>query len=325
MDSGLIAGVLVDGKYRIVREIGRGGMGAVYEGENVRIARRVAIKVLHSEIAQERKLVDRFAREAQAVARIGSKHVADVLDVGELASGDPYMVMEYLVGETLQERLDRVPALAPRAVIDIALQLLDGLGAMHRAGIIHRDLKPGNIFLTRTETGDFVKILDFGICKFGGAHDAQWTTAGSTVLGTPGYLSPEQLTTGESGILADLFAVGVMLYRCIAGRLPYDAVTKTALLLQIRDGRRIPIVDVVPGLDRDLAAIVMKSIALAPGDRYQDAGALSQALRDWAERGHPRGAPAARHEPPSKLMVILVGAAVGIISAGVVYAVLRPI
>jgi eukaryotic-like serine/threonine-protein kinase len=288
MESGLIPGVLVDGKYKIVRLIGSGGMGSVYEGENVRIGRKVAIKVLHASIALERRLVERFEREAQAVARIGSHHVADVLDVGELATGDRYMVMEYLRGETLAERLKTTGALAPATVIAIIAQLLDGLAMMHDAGIIHRDLKPGNIFLATTSSGDFVKILDFGICKFRAATDMQWTTVGSTVLGTPGYLSPEQLTTEDVGADADLYAAGVLLYRCIAGRLPYDAESKAELLLQIRDGLRVPIEQTAPELDKNLAAMVMKSISPDPAERFPSARDFKDALLAWAKGAEQR-------------------------------------
>jgi eukaryotic-like serine/threonine-protein kinase len=331
MDSGLAPGALLDGKYRILRLIGSGGMGSVYEGENVRIGRRVAIKVLHSSVALERRLVRRFEREAQAVARIGSDHVADVLDVGELATGDRYMVMEYLRGETLEERLARVGSLPPREVVGIAIQLLDGLAIMHDAGIIHRDLKPGNIFLVETRAGDFVKILDFGICKFGGAEDIQLTTAGATVLGTPAYLSPEQLTTGEAGVAADLFAVGVVLYRCMAGRIPYSATTKPELLVQIRDGERIPIEALLPKIDPALAAILKKSMASALGDRFATAKDLAAALVGWAQpassnpksedlastAGKRRGRPV-----PARIAAIVVGVVAGVAGASVLYATL---
>jgi serine/threonine-protein kinase len=288
MESGLVPGTLVDGKYKILRLIGQGGMGSVYEGENVRIGRRVAIKVLHATMALDRRLVDRFEREAKAVARIGSHHVADVLDFGELSTGDRFMVMEYLKGQTLAEHLANEGRLAPAEVISLAAQLLDGLGMTHEAGIIHRDLKPGNIFLADSTSGHFVKILDFGICKFRAAGDAQWTTSGSTVLGTPGYLSPEQLTTDDVGSNADLYAVGVLIYRCIAGRLPYEATTKAELLIHIRDGLRIPIEQTVPDLDKDLAALVMKGIAADPKDRFPTAKDYREALLDWARKAEER-------------------------------------
>ena len=297
MDSGLLAGALIDGKYKVLGLIGSGGMGSVYEAEHVRIRRRVAIKVLHAPVARDPKLVKRFEREAQAVARIGSRHVTDVLDFGELATGDHYMVMEYLEGETLANRLAEEGTLPPEEAVAIVVQILEGLATMHDAGIIHRDLKPANIFLTRGPSGAFVKILDFGICKFSAPHDAQWTTAGSTVLGTPGYLSPEQLSTDDTSSSVDLYAIGVVLYRSLVGRLPYDATNRAELLIQIRDGLRVPIEDAAPGIDKALAAIVTKSIASDKAARFQTAADFRNALLAWTssaaspERAQPARSP----------------------------------
>ena len=165
---GLQTGQIIEGKYRILRLLGEGGMGAVYEGENVRIHRQVAIKVLHAGIAENVDAVQRFEREAQAAGRIGSDHIVEVLDLGNLPDGDRFMVMEYLDGESLSQRIQARGRLTPREAVPLMTQLLEGLGAAHGAGIIHRDLKPDNIYLLtrRRGSGDFVKILDFGISKF---------------------------------------------------------------------------------------------------------------------------------------------------------------
>jgi len=142
-------GDVIDHKYRVIRLIGEGGMGAVYEGENTRISRRVAIKVLRTEAANRPELAARFEREARAAARIGSKHVCDVLDLGDLPNGDSYLVMEFLDGEDLASRLKSQTRMQDAEVLAIAYQLTDGLATMHEAGIIHRDLKPANVFLTK--------------------------------------------------------------------------------------------------------------------------------------------------------------------------------
>jgi serine/threonine-protein kinase len=283
MDSGLSPGVLIEGKYKILRLIGSGGMGSVYEGENTRIRRRVAIKVLHASIASEKSLVERFEREAQAAARIGSHHVADVLDLGDLATGERFMVMEYLEGETLAERLKAKQLIPPIDFVPLATQLLEGLGVMHQAGIVHRDLKPGNIFLARANEGDFVKILDFGVCKFRASHDLQWTTSGANILGTPGYMSPEQITSDTVDGRADLYSVGILLYRCACGRFPYEADSASELLIQIRDGKPTPILQHAPDLDKEFAALVMKSIERDPAKRFQTAKEFQEALFTWAE------------------------------------------
>ncbi len=258
-------------------------MGSVFEGENLRIGRRVAIKVLHAGVAKERRLVERFEREARAAARIGSHRIADVLDLGDLPTGERYMVMEFLEGETLAERLKRVRKLAPREIVGIAVQLLEGLRVVHEAGIVHRDLKPANIFLARSDEGDFVKILDFGICKFRAAKDVQWTTAGANILGTPGYIAPEQIMDEDVDARADLYGVGVLIYRCVTGRLPYDASSSSELLEALRDGRVAAMATVAPDIDARFAAIVMKAIAFARGDRFQTAAEFSDALLEWGK------------------------------------------
>src|SRR5690348_12268058 len=161
-------GQVIDGKYRIVRLIGEGGMGAVFEGENVRISRRVAIKVLHPAAVSNPETVQRFEREAQAAGRIGSDHILEILDLGALPDGSRYMVMEYLAGETLSGRIRKHGRLTPEQVVPLVRQMLVGLSAAHDAGIVHRDLKPDNVFVLTERSGirDYVKIIDFGISKF---------------------------------------------------------------------------------------------------------------------------------------------------------------
>jgi eukaryotic-like serine/threonine-protein kinase len=160
-------GQIIDNKYRVVRRIGEGGMGTVYEGENSRIGRRVAIKVLHAQVAALPEFVERFEREARAAARIGSPYVCDVLDLGDLPSGDRYIVMEYLDGLSFEDRIADGGKLTCAQLAPIAFELLEGLGTMHAARVIHRDLKPANVFLTRIPNGrgEMVKILDFGVAK----------------------------------------------------------------------------------------------------------------------------------------------------------------
>jgi len=146
-------GDVIEGKYRIVRLLGQGGMGAVYEGENTRIHRKVAIKVLHEQVAAKADVVQRFEREAQAAGRIGSEHIVEVLDLGSLPSGERFMVMEYLEGESLGDRIKKRSKLSPHEVARVLHGLLEGLGAAHVAGIVHRDLKPDNVFLVSARSG----------------------------------------------------------------------------------------------------------------------------------------------------------------------------
>jgi serine/threonine-protein kinase len=279
---------VIDGKYRIVRLLGKGGMGAVYEGENVRIRRRVAIKVLHAGIAEDQTFVQRFEREAQAAGRIGSPHIVEVLDLGDLPSGDRFMVMEYLEGESLRARLTRVGRMRPEEIFPIVAELLDGLAEAHAAGIVHRDLKPDNVYLNhdRKYGVDFVKILDFGVSKFRhlGGEGTQVTSTG-VMLGTPHYMAPEQVRGDRSTDLrADLYSVGVILYRALSGRPPFEADTVNELMFKVALEDAPSLAHAAPGSDAEVVAIVDRATSRKPADRHQSAEELAGLLRDWLGR-----------------------------------------
>lgn len=282
-------GDTIDGKYRIVKLLGEGGMGSVYEGENLRIHRRVAIKILHSAVAQSEDAVQRFEREAQAAGRIGSEHIVEVLDLGDLPGGDRYMVMEYLDGEALNDRITNSGRMSPQATAGIIIDMLEGLKAAHDAGIIHRDLKPDNVFLLTNKNGkrDFVKIVDFGISKFSSLGGEFSMTRTGAVMGTPYYLSPEQ-AKGERELDArsDLYAVGVILYEAAAGRVPFDGETFNELLFKIVLEPVPPLSTYVPDIDEHFAAIVEKAMARDPAMRFQSAHEMQQALSAWLQ-GQP--------------------------------------
>jgi serine/threonine protein kinase/CheY-like chemotaxis protein len=281
-------GDVVDGKYRIVRFVGKGGMGAVYEGRNIRLDRPVAIKVMKASIARDVRAVARFEREAQAAARLGSRHIVDVFDLGLLPNGEQYIVMEYLDGETLETRLRRVGTLPTKKSVRLAIQLLEGLAKVHHAGIVHRDLKPANVFLSQDDDEvDLVKILDFGVCKFdseGGGKGGSFTGSGD-LLGTLGYVAPEQLEKGpiDADVRSDIYAVGVLLYRSMAGRLPYPSANASELFLAIREGRLAPLAEIVHDVDPTLSSIVERALASDPTDRFQDARSLQHALLAWTQ------------------------------------------
>ncbi|HVU05179.1 MAG TPA: protein kinase [Polyangiaceae bacterium] len=283
----LSTGDVIDGKYRIIRLIGEGGMGAVYEGENIRIHRTVAIKVLHAGVAENQDAVQRFEREAQAAGRIGSEHIVEVLDLGNLPDGDRFMVMEFMDGDSLSARIQSRGRLTARETYPVARQILEGLAAAHGAGIIHRDLKPDNVFLLKSRGGqaDFVKLLDFGISKFSalsGESGFSMTRTGA-VMGTPYYMSPEQ-AKGAKGMdhRADLYAVGVILYECVTGRVPFNADTFNELLFKIVLETPQPIEQVVPDSDPEFNKIIHKAMAREPGLRYQTSKEFQQALDAWA-------------------------------------------
>jgi len=288
----LEAGQIIENKYRIVRLIGEGGMGSVYEGENTFIKRRVAIKVLHAHSVSE-ETVRRFEREAQAAGCIGSDHILEVLDLGSLANGDRFMVMEYLDGETLGARMSR-GRMNPRDVLAIARQVLIGLHAAHLANIVHRDLKPDNVFILREKAGraDFAKIIDFGISKFNALGGDMGMTRTGAVMGTPYYMSPEQ-AQGAQGIdgRSDIYALGVILYEALAGFVPFDGDTFNELLFKIVLSNPRPLSQVAPALDPRLIALVEKAMARDLALRFQSADEMIRALDaqfGTAESGDPQ-------------------------------------
>ncbi len=283
----LVAGQVIDGKYRILRELGVGGMGAVYEGENTRIHRRVAIKVLHASVAQKADIVQRFEREAQAAGRIGSEHIVEVLDLGNLPGGERFMVMEFLDGESLTSRIKVRGRLSAMETTLILRQLLEGLAAAHAAGIIHRDLKPDNIFLVKSRGQDFVKIVDFGVSKFSSTDESFSMTRTGAVMGTPYYMSPEQARGQQIDQRSDLYSVGVVAYQAVTGRVPFNAETFNELIFKIALETPEPVELVVPGFDPGFAVIIQRAMAREAGHRFQSAAEFAQALDRWQAAASP--------------------------------------
>ncbi|HVY47439.1 MAG TPA: serine/threonine-protein kinase [Minicystis sp.] len=277
-------GDLIEGKYRIVRLLGEGGMGSVYEGENVRIHRRVAIKVLHAAVAAKADVVQRFEREAQAAGRIGSEHIVEVLDLGNLPSGERFMVMEFLEGESLGDRIKKRKRLAPQETAPIVHQLLEGLAAAHQAGIIHRDLKPDNVYLcTKGQQREFVKVLDFGVSKFSALDGDMSMTKTGAVMGTPFYMSPEQARGGKIDLRSDLYSVGVVVYQAVTGRVPFHAETFNELVFKIALESPEPAELVAPGLDQHFAQIIARAMMRDANLRFQSAREFQAALAQWMQ------------------------------------------
>jgi serine/threonine-protein kinase len=278
-------GDLVDGKYRLLRVIGEGGWGIVFEGENTRTMKRVAIKVLRAQANVTADVQARFEREAQAAGRIGSEHIVEVFDLGQLPDGTSYMVMELLSGQDLATRLE-AGRLDPVVAVQLVLQVLEGLKAAHTAGILHRDLKPENLYLVPLRTGeDFVKILDFGISKFNantpGAASATMTGA---VLGSPVYMAPEQARgLKQLDARADLYSVGALLYECVTGRVPFEGDNFNDLMFKIVLAPRPNPLDLRPDLPQGLVPIMLKSIAVDPNERFQSAAEFKETLTKWLE------------------------------------------
>lgn len=287
MGLALTDGDLVDQKYRIVRFIGRGAWASVYEGVNVRIGRRVAIKVLSDEAVQKHGVVDRFEREAQAATRIESDHVVHVFDLGVLEDGRPYIVMELLEGESLGNQLQARGVFSQSRAVFYAVQALRGLGDAHAAGVTHRDIKPDNMVVLTTKHGDeILKIVDFGISKLqSGLHQVTNMTQTNTILGSPVYMSPEQCRgTRHMDHRSDLYSLGVVIFELLTGQLPHKGDTFNELMFKIAlEDTPSPAV-YNPDLHPELCAIVSKSLTREPSERYQSAAEFEHALLDWCSK-----------------------------------------
>ena len=219
------------GKYELTRVLGKGGMGEVWEGEHTLTGRKVAVKILAENYLANRKVVARFGREARAASSVNHTGIVEILDQDRTDDGVPFLVMEFLEGESVGERIRKLGKLTQDEALAIMLPLLDALDAAHQAGVVHRDLKPDNVFILPGPRGEErIKILDFGISQKADEIEHGLTQEGS-VLGTPHYMSPEQ-ARGEAGIDArvDVYAVGVMFYECVVGDVPFDAGNYNALL-----------------------------------------------------------------------------------------------
>jgi eukaryotic-like serine/threonine-protein kinase len=282
-------GQTLDGRYRVERLLGRGGMGAVYEGRHTVVGKRVAIKMLHAEFAANEEVLKRFYREAQAAAAIGHKNIIDVMDVGVTPLNEPYLVMEYLEGEDLESMLSRTGPLSLEATCGIMEPALLALAAAHAKGIVHRDLKPANIFLCREESGTpTVKLIDFGISKISSPEGSTKLTQTGSLLGTPAYMSPEQ-AKGLSAIdhRSDIYSMGVILYQMLTGQLPYRGDNYNMLLVNVLTTEPRPLRELRPELPAEAEALVLKQLSKEPSERSQSASGMLgelQHLTAFAER-----------------------------------------
>nr|WP_254627727.1 protein kinase [Myxococcus sp. CA040A] len=293
------------GSFRLVRRLGRGGMGTVYLGEHVSIGSRVAVKVLHEHLAMYPELVQRFHAEARAVNVIGHENIVSIFDLNA-GPPRPYLIMEYLDGAPLSAWVG-TPLPAP-AVVSVLSQVCDALQAAHLSGIVHRDLKPDNIFLVRRGRGTpFVKVLDFGIAKLADANMPQ--THAGIIVGTPEYMAPEQSLSRRVDGRADLYALGVIAYQLVTGRLPFEDEGLTAQLVAHQMRAPPPPRSVHAAVPVALERVILRTLAKAPEERYATAailraaleGALAEEARARTKPARPPGTPPApvRTVPPA--------------------------
>jgi serine/threonine protein kinase len=269
------------GQFRIVRELGHGGMGYVFEAEDEKLGRRVAVKVLAPELARRPDAAARFLREARAAAAVEHENVVPILHIGE--HGDvPYIVMPLLKGESLAERLKREGALPAAEVVRIGRDVAAGLGAAHARGLVHRDVKPANVWL---DAAGRARVLDFGLARLSDGADGM--TDPRALLGTPAYLAPEQLDARPVTPQSDLFSLGATLYECATGVKAFDGPSITAILNAVNTCRPKPPTELNPSLPPVLAALIEKLLKKDPIERPADAGALIAVLGPGA--GTPVG------------------------------------
>ncbi|HVV88436.1 MAG TPA: serine/threonine-protein kinase, partial [Kofleriaceae bacterium] len=289
------------GSYTIERELGRGGMGAVYTAVHTLLGRRAAVKVLLAELSTNQELVQRFFNEARAATAIKHPSIVEIYDFGWAPDGSAYIVMELMEGEPLAARLARLRRLPVATALTIARQVANALAAAHRAGIVHRDLKPDNVFLVsdiEVVGGERVKLLDFGIAKLAADGGVSKTTTGA-IMGTPLYMSPEQCEGARKvDHRADLYSLGCMLFEMIGGRPPFQSEGVGGLIGMHLHVPAPHLRSVAPDAPAEVEAIVAKLLAKNPADRYQSADELAAELaRVGGTVGYSTGAASSASAP----------------------------
>jgi eukaryotic-like serine/threonine-protein kinase len=285
LSAGVREGEILAGKYRIDRVLGVGGMGAVVAARHLQLDTKVAIKFLLPAMLANREAVSRFAREAQAAVKITSEHVARVFDVGTLGNGAPYMVMEYLEGGDLAAWLQQRGPMPIEQAVEFVLQACVAVADAHGLGIVHRDLKPANLFCIRRSDGQFlIKVLDFGISK-SAESSGMSVTSTSAVLGSPLYMSPEQMQSPKGVDTAtDIWALGIVLFELLSGRVPFEGETFGELAVKVATQPAPPIRRFRPDVPPNLDAAIRKCLQPDRRNRHRNVADLAVALLPFAPR-----------------------------------------
>ena len=296
MTGGFEPGSVLVGRYRLIRQISEGGIGAVYEAEHMKIGKRVAVKVLRADLQDESRAVSRFIFEARSACMIEHDNVVNLIDIDQTEDGVVFLVMEYLIGRDLAEAIRSEGRLAWPHAQQVALQLCTALAAAHDRGIVHGDLKPANCFLVDTTEGEVVKVLDFGLAKVLGSrtppasprppsletmHELRWLKTGDgEVFGTLGYIAPEHLAGDPHDHRADIYSLGLVLYEMVTGTAPFGFSAPEGFVREVlfrvpeAPSRRAP----AAGLPPELDAVVLRALAKRPEDRFPDVRAFASAL-----------------------------------------------
>ena len=289
----LAEGEVLDGKYRVERVLGAGGMGVVVAATHVRLAQRVAIKFLLPHAADDEHTVARFAREARALARLDNEHIARVIDVGALATGVPYMVLEHLVGHTLADLINARGPLPIDEAVTYALEACEAMVEAHAAGIVHRDLKPENLFLAKRPDGSqVIKVIDFGISKMTEPLElgprSSTLTGAAAIVGSPLYMSPEQLCAARNAdARSDIWSLGVTLFELLTGQGPFVWRSMPELCAAVLKEPPRPLRELLPDAPAGLEALLMKCLEKEPGKRPTSMTELAEGLRPFASLDAP--------------------------------------
>ncbi len=325
-----LVGSVLEQRYEIIRKIGQGGMGAVYEATHKLLGKRVAVKVLLDKYAQKDQIVARLEQEARLASSIGHANIIDITDFGQTSDGRTFVVMEFLEGESLGQLIARSGRLDTRRSVNIARQVASALGAAHQKGIVHRDIKPENIFLIRRGDEEYVKVVDFGISKSMRPEDTDENSPRLTqtgmVLGTPLYMSPEQARGDETlDHRIDVYALGVILYEMVTAEVPFRGTNYLNILSQVLSDEATPPGQLNPEVSPDLEAVILKAMEKDRDERYQsmeemaaDLTALqSDSMRTTGARltANRRRKKAARR---SALRVLVWAVGVSVVAAAVV-------
>ena len=276
-------GSIIAGKYRVERVLGEGGMGVVVHATHLALDEPVAIKFLRPEVAQNEEAAARFTREAKAALRVKSEHIGRVLDIDRLEDGLPYIVMEFLEGTDLDERIQRAGRMGITEAVDAVIQACIALSEAHAQGVIHRDIKPANLFETRDSRGRSVlKVLDFGISKVTGER-ARVLTAPQTAMGSVSYMSPEQLmSSGDVDHRTDIYALGVTLYELLTGVLPFVADTIPQIVALILNEEAVPVTAHRPDVPAEIGEAVRQAMSMDAELRQATVLDLAETLRPFA-------------------------------------------
>jgi len=273
-------GAVISGRYRLLRVLGKGGMGAVWAARNEMISRDVAIKVMLPQAAEDPASLQRFFTEARICGAIRHPGIVDVIDMGRAEDGSPFLVMELLEGDSLEARIHREGRLPPAVILPVVRDIARTLALAHDRGVVHRDIKPANLFLHRLPTGEVVvKVLDFGISKVASPEGAMRATRTGSIVGSPAYMSPEQaLGRRDLDGRTDIYSLGIVLYEALAGRLPYKADNYNALIIEIATQGPPPLESRVPGLPRPVLELVRDALVKDPDRRIPSMSALADRI-----------------------------------------------